>query len=584
MQLKRMFEVNQISYAHPMPGSLPHRALRNINFHVDQGEYIAIVGANGSGKTTLARHLNGLLIPQQGEVLVNSLNTNQKNNLHKIHQLVGMVFQHPQEQMIATTVEEDVAFGPENLGLTTAAIRERVQSALTAVEMWDQRTRSPQHLSAGQMQRVALAGILAMQPECVIFDEVSAMLDPGGRREVLESIEKLHAQGITIITISHFMEEAALADRILGLSKGKLVFDGSPRSLFEDSALLQVLNLDHPRIFSFSQQLKKWIPSLHSPMTLSEFESQITTLEVPIQFPNLDSSLLLCNSAPPLIEAKDLSFSYLINTPLAQSALNNIDLQIGENSFHGLIGATGSGKSTLLQHFNGLYFPQRGNLRVGNFQVDKNVDFLALRRFAGIVFQNPEYQLFEQYVGDEIAYGLRLMGITGDQLRQRVRTAMDTVGLEFETFKDRMTLALSGGEKRKVALASTLALNPTLLLLDEPTAGLDPFARREILAEMRNLHASGKTMIVSSHQLEDLALLTDHATLLANGSVVASQESDMLLSNHGLLEENAMIAPIAAQMAKVLRSKGYLLPENIIISQQLIASFEQRNPDYHVSI
>ncbi len=306
------------------------------------------------------------------------------------------------------------------------------------------------------MQRVALAGILAMQPECVIFDEVSAMLDPGGRREVLESIEKLHAQGITIITISHFMEEAALADRILGLSKGKLVFDGSPRSLFEDSALLQVLNLDHPRIFSFSQQLKKWIPSLHSPMTLSEFESQITTLEVPIQFPNLDSSLLLRNSAPPLIEAKDLSFSYLINTPLAQSALNNIDLQIGENSFHGLIGATGSGKSTLLQHFNGLYFPQRGNLRVGNFQVDKNVDFLALRRFAGIVFQNPEYQLFEQYVGDEIAYGLRLMGITGDQLRQRVRTAMDTVGLEFETFKDRMTLALSGGEKRKVALASTL--------------------------------------------------------------------------------------------------------------------------------
>ncbi len=584
MQLKRMFEVNQISYAHPMPGSLPHRALRNINFHVDQGEYIAIVGANGSGKTTLARHLNGLLIPQQGEVLVNSLNTNQKNNLHKIHQLVGMVFQHPQEQMIATTVEEDVAFGPENLGLTTAAIRERVQSALTAVEMWDQRTRSPQHLSAGQMQRVALAGILAMQPECVIFDEVSAMLDPGGRREVLESIEKLHAQGITIITISHFMEEAALADRILGLSKGKLVFDGSPRSLFEDSALLQVLNLDHPRIFSFSQQLKKWIPSLHSPMTLSEFESQITTLEVPIQFPNLDSSLLLRNSAPPLIEAKDLSFSYLINTPLAQSALNNIDLQIGENSFHGLIGATGSGKSTLLQHFNGLYFPQRGNLRVGNFQVDKNVDFLALRRFAGIVFQNPEYQLFEQYVGDEIAYGLRLMGITGDQLRQRVRTAMDTVGLEFETFKDRMTLALSGGEKRKVALASTLALNPTLLLLDEPTAGLDPFARREILAEMRNLHASGKTMIVSSHQLEDLALLTDHATLLANGSVVASQESDKLLSNHGLLEENAMIAPIAAQMAKVLRSKGYLLPENIIISQQLIASFEQRNPDYHVSI
>lgn len=582
--MTQMFAVNQVSYAHPMPGSLPHRALRNINFQVDQGEYIAIVGANGSGKTTLARHLNGLLIPQEGEVLVNSLNTREKNNLHHIHQLVGMVFQYPQEQMIATTVEEDVAFGPENLGLPTDEIRKRVQSALIAVDMWNQRTRSPQHLSAGQMQRVALAGILAMQPACVIFDEVSAMLDPAGRREVLESISSLQAQGITIITISHFMEEAALAERILGLSKGKLIFDGSPRMLFEDSTLLQALNLDRPRIYAFSQQLKKWIPSLQSPMTLTEFENQISTLDIPIDFPHLDPSQLIRNSSQPLIEAKNLSFSYLLNTPLAQPALENINLQIGENGFHGLIGATGSGKSTLLQHFNGLYFPQHGKLRVGHFQVDQNVDFLALRRFAGIVFQNPNYQLFEQYVGDEIAYGLRMMGVSGDELRQRVREAMEIVGLDFETFKDRMTLALSGGEKRKVALASTLVLNPTLLLLDEPTAGLDPFARREILSEMRTLHASGKTMVVSSHQLEDLALLTDHATLLAEGSVVASQDSDQLLSNYHLLEDHNMTAPIAAQMAKILRAKGYMLPENIIISQQLIASFEQRYPGDYVNV
>jgi energy-coupling factor transporter ATP-binding protein EcfA2 len=179
-----LFEVNNVSYAHPMPGSLPHRALRDISFQIDEGEYISIVGANGSGKTTLARHLNGLLIPQRGSILFQGVNTSDKNNLPFIHQNVGMVFQQPQEQMIATTIEEDVAFGPENLGLSTFEIRSRVKDALQSVDMWDQRMRSPQYLSAGQTQRVALAGILAMQPKCVIFDEATAMLDPAGRDEV----------------------------------------------------------------------------------------------------------------------------------------------------------------------------------------------------------------------------------------------------------------------------------------------------------------------------------------------------------------------------------------------------------------
>ncbi len=579
-----MFDVNHVSFAHQNPGSLPHRALREISFQIHEGEYVSIVGANGSGKSTLARHLSGLLIPQQGLIMIAGKNSRDKNNIGIIHQQVGMVFQHPQEQMIASTVEEDVAFGPENLGLPTTEIQDRVNQALLDVDMWEQRTRSPQHLSAGQMQRVALAGILAMRPKCVIFDETTAMLDPAGRIEVLESIDRLRKQGITIISISHFMEEACLAERILALSKGKLIFDGSPRDLFSNIPLVQSLNLNQPRILSFAHQLQKWIPSLKNPMTLEEFDQQINPLVNPIFFRELNRSHFAENESKSIVESQNLTFTYMQDTPLAHTALEDISFSIPEGSIHGLIGATGSGKSTLIQHFNGLYFPQKGMLRVGDFEVNRDVDFLGLRRYAGIVFQNPNYQLFEQYVGDEIAYGLRLLGVEGMELRQRVSDAMQMVGLDFESFKDRMTFALSGGEKRKVALASTLVLNPTLLLLDEPTAGLDPVARSEILNQMKTLHKNGKTLVVSSHQLEDLALLTDHVTLLSEGHVIASQMSDQLLTNHPLLIENKMTAPIAAQMVKILRAKGWMVPENIIISQQLIAAFEQMDEDKNVSI
>ena len=241
---------------------------------------------------------------------------------------------------------------------------------------------------------------------------------------------------------------------------------------------------------------------------------------------------------------------------MANQALHNVSFDIAEQSLHGLIGATGSGKSTLLQHLNGLYVAQQGSLRVGPFDINDNTDVIALRRYAGIVFQNPNYQLFEQYVGDEIAYGLRLTGIDGTELRQRVQETMNLVGLDFDIFKDRLTFALSGGERRKVALASTLVLNPTILLLDEPTAGLDPVSRQDILMKMKSMHQAGKTLVVSSHQLEDLALLTDHVTLLSQGRVVSSQESDLLLSNHPLLQENQMIAPVAAQMSDSFTEKG----------------------------
>ncbi|MBE0684770.1 MAG: ATP-binding cassette domain-containing protein [Anaerolineaceae bacterium] len=569
-----LIEVNRVSYSHPVPGGPPHPALRDISFQINAGEHIAIVGANGSGKTTLARHLNALFVPDSGTIRIMGLDTKEPANHMKIHQQIGMVFQSPQEQMIATSIEEDVAFGPENLGLSTQEIQQRVRHSLEQVGMWDQRSRSPQHLSAGQMQRVALAGILAMQPACVIFDESTAMLDPFGREDVIRNIETLKQSGITVIMITHFMEEASLADRIIGLHQGRLRFDGSPEDLFTEDKLVKSMNLDKPRVLWFAQQLTPWIPTIKSPLTVGQFKKQIEPRPAPQIFSPLEDHHFFRNTQENLVIGNHISFTYLQNTPLAHQALEDISFSVRKGSVHGLIGATGSGKSTLLQHLNGLYIPQTGDLKVGPFEVNHETDLLQLRRYTGMVFQNPNYQLFEQYVGDEIAYGLKVLGITGSEIRERVKLAMSQVGLDFEEFKDRMTFALSGGEKRKVALASTLVLDPSLMLLDEPTAGLDPIARREILGQMVRVHNEGKTLVVSSHQLEDLALLTDHVTLLSKGNVVCNQETDKLLSNHSLLNQYQMIAPIAAQMAFVLHEKGWIVPENIIIGQQLVAAFQ----------
>jgi energy-coupling factor transport system ATP-binding protein len=567
-----LFSVDQITYTHPSAEEGRPPALRDISFQVRQGEYIAIVGANGSGKTTLARQLNALLLPQQGLVYVDGKDTLAHENHLFIHQNVGMVFQHPHEQMVATTIEEDVAFGLENLGLPTVDIRERVKIALQQVNMWEQRTRSPRHLSEGQMQRVALAGVIAMQPRCIIFDEATAMLDPRGREDILTLMRSLHRQGITIITITHFMEEAAHADRILALSQGELHFDGMPQALFTDKQLRESLSLTPPAPLSLAESLEPWLPSLASPLTLAQFSAQVTPLVSPVSLLPLATSAIPSVSKS-LVQGQGLSYTYLAGTPLAQPALNAVNLTIDARSIHGLIGPTGSGKSTLMQHLNGLYLPQSGELSVGPFSVNEQVDVKALRRYAGYVFQNPNYQLFEQYAGDEIAYALRLLKVPRKELRQRVKDVMQFVGLDFELFKDRLTFTLSGGERRKVALASTLVIDPTLLLLDEPTAGLDPAARSDILIRLRSLHTQGKTLLVSSHHLDDLAALTSRITLLNQGSLVTQSDSHVLLSDQPLLANHQMIPPVAVQLADILRAKNWPLPAGVITEQEIVTCF-----------
>lgn len=240
--------------AHQGPATL---ALDNVSLTVNRGEFVAVLGMNGSGKSTLARHFNSLLLPSDGQVLVDGMDTRDDKHLWSIRDRVGMVFQNPDNQIVAAVVEEDVAFGPENQGRPSAEIRQRVEEALTAVGMVHMRERAPHLLSGGQKQRVAIAGALALRPACLVLDEPTAMLDPSGRREVVEVVHRLNRElGMTVVWITHFMEEAVLADRVVVMAGGKVALEGAPREVFVQSSRLRELRLDVPPAVAAAERLR----------------------------------------------------------------------------------------------------------------------------------------------------------------------------------------------------------------------------------------------------------------------------------------------------------------------------------------
>ena len=570
-----LIQFDHVTYRHPGSGQSSLPALNDISISVEKGEWVAIVGANGSGKTTFARHCNALLLPRHGQVLIDGNSTAQATHLPQIRARIGMVFQNPEDQIVATLIEEDTAFGPENLAISPPVIRERVSSALATVKMLERKERPPHLLSAGQKQRVALAGVLAMQPECVIFDESTAMLDPRGRLDVMAEMQSLHDRGITVLFITHFMEEAARANRVIALNKGNLVFDGAPKAIFADLALLKACGLEQPSTLLLLNEIKALDPQLSN--LSMDFEQAMR------EIPSYQGSFVRSeeknnqSGAETLIAVESLDHYYLRNTPLEQQALFDISLEVKSGLAHGFCGATGSGKSTLLQHLNGLYRPQSGEVRIGPYSLsDPNVDIRAVRRYAGLVFQNPEIYFFEQYVGDEIAYGPKMLyGKEG--LAKRVRDAMELVGLDFEAFKDRITYTLSGGEKRKVALAATMALQPRLLILDEPTAGLDPASRRNLHGILADANKKGIELILSSHSMGDITELTQNLTILSNGRAMRTGNTADLFNDAQLINEASLGQPSVVRLAVRMRERGWPIPQRVVKAEQLFSALRAMN-------
>ncbi len=256
--LEKIIRVQNVTFEYIREeGSEPVTAMKNVSFEIEAGTFTAIIGKNGSGKSTLAKNLNGLLIPTEGDVIVGGYNTKDDAHIWDIRQTAGMVFQNPDNQLVSAIVEDDVAFGPENLGIEPAEIRSRVDKALKAVNMWQFRKKAPHLLSGGQKQRVAIAGVVAMKPRCIIFDEPTAMLDPKGRKEIMAIMDELHSEGITVVLITHFMEEAVRADRVIIMNEGSILLDGTPTEVFSQGKLMKSVNLDVPPIVELADKLRE---------------------------------------------------------------------------------------------------------------------------------------------------------------------------------------------------------------------------------------------------------------------------------------------------------------------------------------
>lgn len=570
-----LIQIENLTYTYPDAPDQGGETLHDINLNIQEGEYIAVLGANGSGKSTLARMMNALLIPDSGKVHIGGLDTSQAENIPQIRRLIGMVFQYPEEQIFSSTIEEDVAFGLENYGWEYQAMHRRVQEVLETLNLWSLRKRPSYLLSAGQTQRLALAGVLALQPRCIIFDEATSMLDPIGRELILRQMQELQQAGNTIIHITHSMEEAAKASRAVVLLNGSLVFDGHPAVLFSGAYDLSAWKLEYPLALQLVQVLRSAaVPVPEKISRIDDLADWLSKGNYSFRKPDVPRRI-----APLEIEVRDLQHIYLQGTPFETMALSHTDLQVAQSSCHGLIGVTGSGKSTLLQHLNGILRPQSGSVRVGSYlTADPNLPLKELVKYAGLVMQNPEVQFFEEFVGDEIAFGPRTVGIN-ESIATRVQWAMAQVELDFERFKDRRLYTLSGGEKRKVALASLLALKPQVLLLDEPTAGLDPSTHREVLRVFKRMMKEGTTMVVSSHNMEDVAELCDHITVMAQGESITHGETGEILGDVRQMERLQMIAPVAARVASALVFPDGFTSSGIASMQDLAGSLQEVSPE-----
>ncbi len=547
--------------------------LRNVSLTVPKGAYVALLGANGSGKSTLARLLNGILTPKTGRVIVDGIDTQDGPGAMAVKKRIGMVFQHPDNQIVATTVEDDVAFGLENFNIPPLEIEDRVTQALRETDLLPLRARPPHLLSGGQKQRLAIAGALAMEQPIVVLDEATSMLDAKGREDILRLVRRLYDDGTTIIMVTHHMEEVLEADRVVVLDQGRVVMTGHPREIFRHNRRLREFNLDVPLISQVAGILHERVPAM-PPEAVDPSEIVMSLRE--LARPRVRNGEKNWESPQgterlPLIEVEALSHWYLTGTPLAHQGLKHADLTVRAGEAVAIVGATGSGKSTVMQHLNGIYRPQRGRvLAVGVNLGDRNPDIAQVRREVGMLFQNAEDQLFEQLVGDDVSYGPLQMKLDLREVRRRVRYGLEMVGLDFEQFKDRPIFALSGGEKRRVALAGVLALEPKVLVLDEPTAGLDPASAHDVLRRLHHLKQQGVAVVFVTHNLEEVLNLADRVVMIQDATTQGSYATADLIDHPEIISRHGFTLPPLLRLQQMLRADGYAVhgrtPEEVVES------------------
>lgn len=565
------------------------KILDDLNIEVDPGDFIAILGHNGSGKSTFAKHLNALLLPDEGNIYIDGEDTKSVEELWKIREKCGMVFQNPDNQIVGVTVEEDVGFGPENLGVKTEKIWDRIKDSLTKVDMYKYRKKSPNHLSGGQKQRVAIASSLAMKPKCIVLDEPTAMLDPQGRKEVMDIIKSLNEnENITVILITHHMNEAIMAKKVVVIDDGKIALQGTPREVFSNVEQIKKLKLDMPQIMELSYELYKYGKfDRYDILTIDEFVKEIEKICNSQNDKDIadkedakdkedandteDTEDTRNKSIEPILSLKNVCLKYEENTSMEVKALDDISLDIYNDEFIGIIGHTGSGKSSLVQVMNGLIKANGGEViyKGENIQ-DKSFDKKRLHLDVGLVFQYPESQLFEETVLKDVMFGPLNKGMSEEEAKKAAKEALEMLGIGENYYND-SPFELSGGEKRRIAIAGVLAMNPEIIILDEPTAGLDPMSRNNLLNSLKRLQIDkAKTIIIVSHNMEDMANYVERLIVMNDGRVVFDDIKKNVFKYVGQLEQIGLDVPEVTKAMNVLKERNYNVSGNALTVKEAL--------------
>ena len=581
-------------------------ALDDVSLELAAGERVCVLGANGSGKTTLALVLCGLLAPDTGsvELLGHACCTDGTPDMEAYRDArreLGLVFQDPQDQIVTSVVDEDVAFGPENLGLDPDEIGHRVARELGRVAMGDFAHADPSRLSGGQRQRVAIAGALAMSPRLLVLDEPGALLDVRGRRSIMRVMGRLAAAGTTVVHVTHFMQEALSADRVIVMDRGRVAFDGSPDEAFSHVEAMRGLGLEEPFCGSLAASLRD--RGVDVPWTCREDELVASLAALPHT-----TAIAPATGAPDAgALATGASVTGIASTPAKKNAeivtpaivtcdnvglwygrrrggaaLEGVSLELAPGAFCSVVGQTGSGKSSLLRLLAALDAPDEGTVRMCGVSTGRRRDRRRLHGRVGLVMQRPERQLFAETVLEDVAYGPSNQGLSRNEAQARAREALATVGLVGR--EDASPFSLSGGQRRLCAIAGILAMRPEVLLLDEPMAGLDPRGRDRLRDVLATVRATGATVVQVTHSMDEAAR-SDVVAVLDRGHLVAFDSPAAVFThdNEARLREAGLGLPHPLEFARALGREGLELGCEPLVAAQLADAIARATDPTHFS-
>lgn len=573
-----------VTYAYPplTPEVPASPVLRGIRLSVAPGERALLTGPTAAGKTTLLLSTLGI-VPQRtgglfrGRVWVVGHDT-RRTPVADLAKHVGFLFQDPEAQVFHVRVEDEVAFALENLGVPEAEITRRVRWALEAVGLWPLRDREPAHLSGGEKQRLALAAVLAMQPEVLVLDEPTANLDPVGRDALLRVLTDRVREGRTLVCATQELDWGLrLADSFHWLEEGTLRVSGPTQEALPVVAHTPELRSTLPQVTQITWALREAglpVPlckdvdaaAMALAQVLSRPSSHVPSTALPE--PRLTAAALPDNGLPagdpPQLLLEDVYFTY----PSGVEALRGITLRVEPGEFVALVGPNGAGKSTLAKLLMGLIRPGQGRVRVGSLDT-REVSPAELARWVGYAFQNPDHQIFAATVEEEIAFGPRNLNLSEDAVRQRVEAMLDLFRLQ--AYRRWPPSALGFGTRRKVALASVLAMHPQVLILDEPTGGLDERTTHEVMRYVAAYHRAGHTVLLITHDMRLVARWAPRTVVMADGQVLYDGPTRRLFVEGAVLSRAHLAPPPVCRLAQALAKYGF--PPDVLTVEEFVAAF-----------